>query len=198
MTTGNQHDNQPKPATVKEMHEQIQKNMTDARKTPEYAEEKASEPKPATGKQCTCGNLGPEQGIPSPMCPIHGNAWDKPATGEWTREMSKELANKITRDAMLRQGDPVTTIHNAINAALESAKRESAKEIAAVTASAITQLDQAYAKGAAAGWNEGREHERKCNEAALAKLRDALVKAQHRFDKSGWPEAAKEIEDALR
>lgn len=26
---------------------------------------------------CTCGNLGPEQGIPSPLCKVHGKAWSR-------------------------------------------------------------------------------------------------------------------------
>ena len=106
MTTGNQHDNQPKPATVKEMHEQIQKNMTDARKTPEYAEEKASEPKASQSK------------------------------GEWTVETIVEIRLRTT--GVLGIGALDKAIADAHNTAL-----------AAVTASAITQLDQAYAKGAA-------------------------------------------------
>jgi hypothetical protein len=49
----------PKPAsgeateksyTANQIHQQIQQGMSDARKTPEYAEEKASEPKPASGE----------------------------------------------------------------------------------------------------------------------------------------------------
>jgi rubrerythrin len=41
-----------------------------------YTETPYQQP-PATD-ECTCGNLGPEQGIPSPLCKIHGKAWEQP------------------------------------------------------------------------------------------------------------------------
>ncbi len=87
------------------MHEQIQRSMADARKTPEYAEEKDSEPKP---------------------------------TGEWTADTVRRLEFDNTD----RRYDAIADAHNAalavrqqhidnLDAVLESAKRESAKEIAA-------------------------------------------------------------------
>ncbi len=112
--------------------------------------------KPPAGAagECTCGNIGPEEGIPSPLCPVHKDAWTPAgaagehkagcpaqagyghdpepcicgagAAGEWTKWPGQWTARTVQELGLYGNGN--TAIANAHNAAVAAAYKKGAED----------------------------------------------------------------------